>query len=74
MVNTLHRARSGWQGRSGLTDQLLEGLVHAHHRALGIVGAVVDLQHILHVEDELRRGLVGDAPHPLAVRLEGVLF
>jgi IS5 family transposase len=60
--------------KAGFWRSPAEGLVHAHDGALGVVWAVVDLQHIFHVEDELSRGLVGDAPHPPAVWLEGVLF
>ena len=74
VINALDRARPRRQGRSGLPDQLLEGLVHAHHGTPGIIRTMVDRQHVFQVEDELRRGLVGDAPHPPAVRLEGVLF
>ena len=74
MIDPLHQTRPGRQGLSGLPDQLFEGLIHAHHGALGVIRAVVDLQHVFHVVDELRRGLLGDAPHPPAVRLEGVLF
>src|SRR4051812_35280668 len=74
VINALDRARPRWQGRSGLADQLLEGFIHAHDGALGVIRAVVDLQHVFQVEDELRRGLVGDAPHPSSMRLEGVLF
>ena len=74
VIDALDQTRSGRQRLSGLADQLLEGLIHAHHRMLGIIGAVGDREHVLHVEDELSRGLLGDAPHPPAVRLEGVLF
>jgi hypothetical protein len=74
VVKALDRPRPHWQRLAGLADQLLEGLVHAHYGALGVVWAVVDLQHIFHVVDELGRGLVGDAPHAPAVRMKGVLF
>jgi hypothetical protein len=53
VVDALHRTWSRRKGLSGLADQLLEGLVQAHHRTLGILRAVVDLQHIFHVVDEL---------------------
>src|SRR3954470_61797 len=46
MVNTLQRARSRRQGRSGLADQLLEGLVHAHHGTLGNIEGKYDRQGI----------------------------
>src|SRR3954449_543480 len=74
VVKALDRAWPHRQGLSGLADQLLEGLVYAHHGPLGIVRAMVDLQHVFHVVDELRRGLLGDTPHLSQVRFEGVLF
>ena len=65
-------ARARGQGFARFADQLLEGFVHADHRPLRVVRAVVHLQHVFHMEDELSRLLGRDAAHPPPVRLEGV--
>ena len=74
VIDALDRARPDRKWLACLADQLCEGLVYAHDRALRIIGSVIDLQHILHVEDEVRRGLLGNAPHPPQMRFERVLF
>jgi hypothetical protein len=35
-----------------LEDHLLRGLVETHHRALGIMRPLIDLQHVFHISDE----------------------
>ena len=42
-------ARAQRQGRGDLANQLLAGFVHTDHGSAGIVGPLVDPQHILHV-------------------------
>lgn len=74
MIVALHGTGPGWQGLAGLANQLLEGLVDAHHGPLGIVRPMVDLEDVLHVVDELRRVFLGDAPHPPLVRLERIFL
>ena len=74
MIRALRGTGPGWQGLAGLADQLLEGLVDAHHEPLGIVRPMVDLEDVLHVVDELRRVFLGDAPHPPLVRLERIFL
>src|SRR5579884_636036 len=41
--------------------QLLSGFIEADHRALGIVGPMIDIQHVLHLGYEMGRGLA-DTP------------
>ena len=74
VVVALDRAGPRGQGLARFADQLLEGLVEADHGPLRVKRAAVDLQHIFHVVDELRRALRRDAPHPPQVRPERVLF
>ena len=57
-----------------LADQLLAALVQADHRPLRVMRAVVDRQHVFHVEHELGRVLGRNAPHPPQMRLERILF
>jgi len=66
--------RARRQRGAQLADQLLAALVQADHRPLRVMPAVVDLQHVFHVEHELGRVLGRDAPHPPQVRLERILF
>ena len=68
----LCRARR--QRGTHLADQLLAALVQADHRTLWVMRAMVDLQHVFHVEHERGRVLGRDAPHPPQVRLERILF
>ena len=74
MIKALHGPGPGWQGLAALADQLLDGLIDADHGPLGIVRAMVDLEDVLHVVDELRRVFLGDAPHPPLVRLERIFL
>jgi hypothetical protein len=70
VVDPLGLAGARRDRRPGVADELLARLVEADHRAVGVVGALVDLQHVLHLADELRVGLRRDAPLPLQVRLQ----
>ncbi len=47
---------------TGLTDELDRLFVHAHDRALRIVGFFIGFQHFLHVGDELAIGLRRNHP------------
>ncbi len=47
---------------AGLANQLHGLLVHAHHRAVGIVSFFVGLQHFLHVRNELAVRIGRDHP------------
>ena len=51
--------RRGGQRRARLAEQLLAGLVQADQRARRVVGPVVDVEHVLHVPDELGVGFGG---------------
>lgn len=64
VVVALDRPGPGGQGVARFADQLLEGFVHADHGPLRVVWAVIHLQHVFHMEDELSRVLGRDAPHP----------
>src|SRR5262249_4639816 len=48
--------------------------VHADPRPPRVVGALVDLQHLLHLADEGGILLGRDAPHRLSPRLQGAFF
>jgi hypothetical protein len=54
VIIALDHAGSEWQRSPRLADELLGGLVDAEHRPLGIISAVVNLQHVFHVIDEFR--------------------
>ena len=69
---TACRARR--QRSADLADQLLAGLIQADHRTVRVMRAMVDRQHVFHVEHERGRVLGRNAPHPPQVRLERVLF
>ena len=66
--------RAQWQRGAYLADQLFAAFVQAHHRPLRVMRAVIDRQHVFHVEHECGRVLRRDAPHPPQVRLERILF
>lgn len=59
---------------AGMAEQLVRLLVHAHHRHLRVVGAVVDLQDVFHPGDELAVGVRRDRPAPLQVRTKPPFF
>ena len=61
-IDPFRLARLDGQRRAHLGEQLLGGFVQAHLRAGGIVGPVVDFQHVFHGGDELRVGAWRDAP------------
>src|SRR5262249_19349147 len=73
-VEALGLARGRRQGQPHFPDQLLADLVHADQGALGIERAGVDVEHILHVVDELGIRLRGDHPLPLAPGSKLVFF
>jgi hypothetical protein len=55
--------------------ELLVLLIQAHLRTARIVGAGVDLKHILHAPDELLGVLLGwDGPSPTQPGLDGTFF
>ena len=66
--------RARRQRGAHLADQLLAALVQADDRPLPVMRAVIDRQHVFHVEHEFGRALGRDAPHPPQVRLERILF
>ena len=70
-VAALWLTRLAGNGSPGLPDQLRRLFVQAHHRALGVVGAAVDLQHVRHTGDEL--GVVLRR-NPAAFALVGLEF
>src|SRR4051794_21316995 len=74
VVVPLGLARLGRDRLDHLADELLARLVEADQRPLLVVGPVVDVEHILHVADELGVGLRRDAPLFLEVRLQLVFF
>lgn len=74
MIEPLDIAWTHRQWLSCLANQLLEGLIHADHRPLWIIRPGVDVQHVFHVTDELRRLLGRDAPHLFQVRFELVFL
>src|SRR6266545_7863678 len=71
---------AGWpprgdrQRRDHVRKQLAAGLAQADLRAVGVVGAGGDRQHILHPPDKLGVMLGRDAPAFLQPRLEAVCF
>src|SRR6516164_8697166 len=62
VVHPGRATRSGPLGRSHLAEELLAGLVEAHHRVHRVVGQQVGLDHVLHPPDILGVGRGGDAP------------
>src|SRR5439155_24984377 len=64
-----HRHRS-----ARLTDELHAGLIQTHLRAPWIIRSGIDLQHILHVVDELAAGRLWQAILLLQPGLEFVFF
>src|SRR6266487_2419143 len=67
-------AQSDRQRRGDFPKQLAAGLVQAHLRAVGIIRAGGDRQHVLHPPDKLRVMLGRDAPALGQPRLEPVCF
>src|SRR5437764_1338949 len=63
-IVALDASRRRRQRLSRLADQLPECLVQADDGTLRVTRAVVDLQHILRVADELGRPRRRDAPSP----------
>ena len=57
-----------------LADELLARLVQTDYRMSGVVRDLVDLKHVLHVPDEVRIGLGGEAPRPHDPGLDVVFF
>lgn len=74
VIEALRAPGASWQGLARLANQLPGGLVHAHDRRRGIVGAAVNVEDPLHVGDELRVGGRRDHPPDLLPRLELVFF
>eukprot|EP01136_Pigoraptor_vietnamica_P034986 Opistho-1_new@99583 len=62
------------EGLADVPDELLPALVHAHHRAVGVVGPVVHVDHVLHRRDEPPGRLRRDDPLLLEPRLEVVFW
>src|SRR5688572_17462697 len=62
------------QRRRHFGEQLAAGLVQADLREPRVVRAGVDVEHVLHVPDEVGVGLGGDAPALNQPRLEPVCF
>src|SRR5262249_17944383 len=62
------------QLRLHLAEQLARALVETDHRTLGIIGALVDVQHILHGADEGGVLLGRNAPLAFAMGGELVFF
>ena len=71
---TVIACRARRQRGAHLADQLLAALVPADHRPLRVMRAVIDLQHVFHVEHERGRVPGRDAPHPPQMRFERILF
>jgi len=70
VVFSLGPPRRHRQGRPDVPEQLLGSLVHAHLRMQRVVGAGVDLEHVLHAPDELGVSLGRDGPLIPQVRLK----
>ena len=64
----------GGNGSARFLDHLLRRLVETHQRALRIMGALIDVQHVFHGGDEGRVGLGRDHPLLLEMRLEHVFL
>ena len=61
IVETLRPPRFGWYWRPLLPDQLFAGFIKADRRALGVIGLLIQVQHIFHTGDKVGTYL-RDAP------------
>ena len=59
---------------TGMAEQLIRLLIHAHDRHCGIEGAVVDLEDVFHPGDKLTAGVRRDRPALLQVRTKPPFF
>ncbi len=59
---------------TGVAEQLVRLLVHAHDRNRRVAGPVVDLEHVFHPCDELTVGVRRDRPALLQVRTKPPFF
>src|SRR5262249_46340555 len=67
-------ARPARQGLLDLGDQLLTGLVQAHLRVVRVIRQLVQVQHVLHLADELAAAIRRDAPASLLPGLQRVFL
>ena len=67
-------ARAGRDRIAGVAEELVWLFVHTDHRNGRVVGAVVDLQHVLHPRDELAVGFGRDRPARFQVRTKPPFF
>src|SRR5215204_4803967 len=68
---------ASWGGRdrrSGMSQELVRLLVHAHHRNRGVVRAGVDVQDVLHPGGKLSIRLRRDGPALLQMRTKRRFF
>jgi len=63
-----------WQRLAFILQELFGTFIHTHLEKAGVVGAGVDLQHILHTPDERGAGLGGNAPALLQPGFEFVFL
>lgn len=74
VIEPCDRVRTRRQRLPRLTDQLLEGLIHADHRSTTIVRPLVDFQDVFQAIDELDRLSRRNTPHLFQMRAEFVFF
>ena len=74
MIGDGDLAGLGRDGRMGLADQLLAGLIHADHGEAGIVGQPVDVQDIFHRGDKSGVPIGRDLPVFAQMRLQLVFL
>src|SRR5262245_27574066 len=68
-----------WPGLAGsgsrtFRDQLFAAFIHAHHRLLRVVGAVIHVQHVFHGRDKISRRSFRQAPAFFQPRLKFVFL
>ena len=74
IIDSRRRAGSGSLGGSHLPEQLLERLIKADHRIVGVIRPQIGLDHILHAPDKVGVGRRWDAPGRHDRRLDVVFF
>ncbi len=74
IINPGFLPRSHWNGKLARRDQLFRRLVHADHRVVHIIGPFVNIQHPLHVRDELSVAFWRNHPALYFPRLKLVFF
>jgi hypothetical protein len=67
-------ARLRWQRVANLCYELFAGFIHTNHRALRIVGAMVDFKHVFHPPHEFRVVLFGKTPLLFQPRLNRIFL